>query len=71
MNIFQKNLPNGEKVERDWLVWSDTAQGLFCFSCCLLKGCSVPEQRESMLSISGSNGGIKDNWRKLYEKIES
>ena len=65
-NIFYETLPNGEKVCRDWLVWSPSAQGLFCFPCCLFKGC---EQQLSMLTRP--DAGLKDNWRKLYDRVKS
>ena len=51
---------------RDWLVWSPSAQGLFCFPCCLFKGC---EQQLSMLTRP--DAGLKDNWRKLYDRVKS
>ena len=35
-SIFMKFMPNGESIRRDWLVWSDSCQGLFCFSSCML-----------------------------------
>ena len=65
-NIFYETLPNGEKVYRDWLVWSPSAQGLFCFPCCLFRGC---EQQLSILTRP--DAGLKDNWRKLYERVQS
>ena len=51
---------------RDWLVWSQSAQGLFCFPSCLFEGC---EQQLSMLTRP--DAGLKDNWRKLYDRIQS
>ena len=45
-NIFHETLPNGEKVSWDWLVWSQSAQGLFCFPCCLF------QSREQHLHVS-------------------
>uniref|UniRef100_H3A7E7 Uncharacterized protein n=1 Tax=Latimeria chalumnae TaxID=7897 RepID=H3A7E7_LATCH len=69
VNIFFKTLPNGEKVSRDWLVWSQSAQGLFCFPCCFFDGCCEQEQQVSMLGRS--DAGLKDNWRKLYNWVTS
>mgnify|MGYP003462097065 FL=1 len=31
--ILCYKLPNGEDVHRDWLVWSESKQALFCFPC--------------------------------------
>lgn len=33
MSILCKTMPNGEKVQRDWLVWSTCKSSLFCFPC--------------------------------------
>ena len=70
-SIFFQELPNGEKVKRDWLVWSSSAQGLFCFACCLFQDLSQQEKRSQPSQLTGSDAGIKDNWKKLYEKIET
>ena len=32
-NIFSQEMTHGEKVKRDWLVWSISRQSLFCFPC--------------------------------------
>ncbi len=68
LNIFYRTLLNGQKVPRDWLVWSRLVKGLFCFSCCVMKGSNVVNH-DSMLTKQDL--GIRDNWRKLYEKIHS
>ena len=65
MSIFSRKMPNGETVARDWLVWSETAQSLFCFCCCLFATKS-PSSTQS--ELSHSQLGCNDNWRKLYEK---
>ena len=67
-NIFHETLPNGEKVSRDWLVWSQSAQGLFCFPCCLFQG---HEQQLPVSMLSKPDAGFKDNWRKLYDRLQS
>lgn len=64
VNIFLKTLPNGEKVLRDW---SQSNQGLFCFSCCLFR----EEQQSESSMLAKSNAGITDNWRKLYDRVQS
>jgi hypothetical protein len=72
-SIFFKDLPNGEKVKRDWLVWSSSTQRLFCFACCLFQDESISQasQQEKRSQLTRSDAGVKDNWRKLYEKIEA
>ena len=32
---FQNNMPNGQKVERSWLIYSMKKQAAFCFPCLL------------------------------------
>ena len=62
--LLHIQLNNGEKIVRDWLVWSIEKQSLFCFCCRLFY--NGPEQsRPSLAQIQGING----NWRKLYKKI--
>uniref|UniRef100_H2ZW52 DUF4371 domain-containing protein n=1 Tax=Latimeria chalumnae TaxID=7897 RepID=H2ZW52_LATCH len=70
VNIFFKTLPNGEKVSRDWLVWSQSAQGLFCFPCCLFDRCSS-EQEQQVSMLGKSDARLKDNWKKLYDLVTS
>ena len=67
VGIFHKTLPNGESVPRDWLVWSQTAQGLYCFPCCLFQG----SDNKELSMLTRSDAGIKDNWKKLYDKVDS
>ena len=69
-HIFQ-DLPNGEKVKRDWLVWSSPAQGLFYFACCLFQDLPREDRASQSSQLARSDVGVKDNWRKLYEKIEA
>ena len=57
-----------EKVSQDWLVWSQSAQGLFCFPCCCFQS---REQQLHVSMLSKPDGGLKDNWRKLYERVQS
>ncbi|CAB4018775.1 zinc finger MYM-type 1-like, partial [Paramuricea clavata] len=68
MSIFSKVMPSGETVARDWLVWSETTQNLFCFCCCLFarKSASATQSEFSHPQL-----GCNDNWRKLYEKTQS
>ena len=66
MSIFSRKVPNGETEARDWLVWSETAQSLYCFCCCLFATKSPPLSTQS--EFSHPQLGCNDNWRKLYEK---
>lgn len=64
---------NGEKVLRDWLVWSETNESLFCFPCRLFScsfGTDTPQSRKSVLC--SEEGWKKEySWRKLYDKLPS
>lgn len=68
MSIFSKRMPNGETVERDWLVWSETGKCLYCFCCCLF---STKPPSSAFSEFSHPQLGCKDNWRKLYEKTQT
>lgn len=37
LSLLSKSLPNGEKVKRDWLVWSRIKNAFYCFPCRLFK----------------------------------
>lgn len=68
--LFSKR-PNGESVRRDWLVWSETAESLFCLPCRLFNNNSGGEKHDSNKSVLLSNDGWKKEygWRKLYNKL--
>nr|XP_047124269.1 zinc finger MYM-type protein 1-like [Hydra vulgaris] len=68
--IFLEEQRNGEKVKRDWLVWSKAVASLFCFPCFLfgLPNLTRPGVQSSLLSW---NGGIHGNWRKLSDRVKS
>ena len=70
-SIFFQDLPNGEKVKRDWLVWSSPAQGLFYFACCLFQALPREDRASQSSQLARCDAGVKDNWRKLYEKTEA
>ena len=53
--LLHIQLNNGEKIVRDWLVWSLEKQSLFCFCCRLFY--NGPEQSQPS-QIQGING----NW---------
>ncbi|XP_047141270.1 zinc finger MYM-type protein 1-like [Hydra vulgaris] len=66
--LFHIAMPNGEKVQRDWLTWSETKNALYCFPCRLFS--KMPETHRSALSLPTGYSKPKDNkWKKLYEKI--
>ncbi|XP_018309981.1 uncharacterized protein [Mycetomoellerius zeteki] len=67
VSLLFKNLPNGEKVERDWLVWSRSKSAFFCLPCRLF---SINTVNRSYLC---SPGGYSKNlvWKKLYERLQS
>ena len=54
--LFYK-LPNGEDVHRDWLVWSESKQALFCFPCRLF----TPSSNTNHSLLASSTG---------YSKVE-
>ena len=70
-NIFSQEMTNGEKVKRDWLVWSISRQSLFCFPCCLFQEVSQKEVTSKTSKLTKPDAGHKDNWRKLYGKVEA
>ena len=47
--VLNKRLQNGEKILRDWLIWSELKCGLFYFPCCLFRAtqCSWSMQKWS------------------------
>lgn len=63
VNVLKMSLANGEKVYRDWLVWSRTKNAFFCFPCRLFNnsGQSVFYKPEGY--------GIDKTWSKLYDRI--
>lgn len=65
-NILFQKLPNGESVPRDFLVWSSSSAALLCFPCSVF-GKQGAASESSLLFRW--NGGIKDNWRKLYDRV--
>ncbi|XP_047141354.1 zinc finger MYM-type protein 5-like [Hydra vulgaris] len=68
--IFLEEQRNGEKVRRDWLVWSKAVASLFCFPCSLFGSPNLtrPGVQSSLLSW---NGGIHGKWRKLSDRVKS
>ncbi|XP_050065351.1 zinc finger MYM-type protein 1-like [Aphis gossypii] len=63
INWFTKILPNGEKVERSWLLYSDKTKSLYCFPCILFENKTMTSP-----SITDPQKGF-NNWKKLNPKI--
>ncbi|KAF0768643.1 zinc finger MYM-type protein 1-like [Aphis craccivora] len=63
INWFTKILPNGEKVERSWLLYSDKTKSLYCFPCMLFGNKTMTSP-----SITDPQKGF-NNWKKLNPKI--
>lgn len=67
ISIFSYKLPNGETVERDWLVWSRRKNALFCFPCRLFdKSAIIDNRHQSSLAIPD---GLTRKWKKLYDRV--
>ncbi|XP_063810584.1 zinc finger MYM-type protein 1-like [Pseudophryne corroboree] len=61
---FFKQLPNGQKVNRSWLGYSQTKNALFCIPCRLFSQASS----ETTLPYLAKEEGLTQ-WRKLSDKI--
>ena len=61
MYILQCRQKNGDVTCRDWLVWSESKEALFCFPCRLF-GC--PGRLSSLNGWSRTFG-----WKKLYDRV--
>lgn len=66
-SVFFEKQQNGEKFKRDWLVWSRTAIGLFCFPCSLLGSPDCGGKANLLIW----NGGFNDNWRKVLDRVQT
>ena len=64
-------MTNGEKVTRDWLVWSISRQSLFCLPCCLFQEISQREVTSKTSKLTKPDLGHGDNWQKLYGKVKA
>nr|XP_047146323.1 uncharacterized protein LOC124819144 [Hydra vulgaris] len=63
-------LPNGEKVQRDYLIWSPSSNSLLCFPCSLFAYENSGSYGNRSLLLRW-NGGVKNDWRKLSDRIKS
>ncbi|XP_065639642.1 uncharacterized protein LOC136072365 [Hydra vulgaris] len=68
-SVFHKITRNGEKINRDWLVWSATSKIFLCFPCSLF-GSNQDCGAGNNSHLLRWNGGINGNWRKLAEKVK-
>ena len=66
LSVLKTTMPNGEKVSRDWIAWSDMKQALFCFPCRLFSKLPAPS-RSSLAMCSGFSSA--KSWKKLHDKI--
>jgi len=69
ISIFSYKLPNGETVERDWLVWSQRKNALFCFPCRLFDKSAIIDGRHQ--SSLATPDGLTGKWKKLYDRVPS
>lgn len=60
-NMYKRNLINGEKIDRVWLVYSISKNCVFCYSCKLF---SFENPHLNHLSTIGTN-----DWKHLPEKL--
>ena len=65
-SVLTKKMQNGQVIDRDWIVWSQSKQALYCLPCRLF--CDLPKSsRSSLASPSGFSSDM--SWRKLYDKL--
>ena len=57
LNIFKQTLQNGDNSVRDWLVWSEARESLFCFLCRLFKSSSTNFGASALLVGQRRRGG--------------
>lgn len=65
-SLLCKILPNTEKVERNWLVWSRILEAFFCLPCRLF--CSNTAASRSHLCHPEGYTKIR-TWKKLYDRL--
>lgn len=67
LSLLSTILPNGEKIQRDWLVWSQTKSAFYCLPCRLFSKNTL--NRSKMCSPEGYSKA--QFWKKLYLKFPS
>ena len=68
--IFKYHSNNGEQHIRDWLVWSEKCNSLFCFPCRLFFHTVSNQSALQRSKLASPNGWTKEQkWRKLVTKI--
>ncbi|XP_054831509.1 zinc finger MYM-type protein 5-like [Eublepharis macularius] len=63
-SMWYKQLPNGEKAKRSWLIYSKTENALFCAPCKLFLDVVSTSGTLSALQTTGFT-----NWKKIPEKL--
>ncbi|XP_065664745.1 zinc finger MYM-type protein 5-like [Hydra vulgaris] len=58
---FEKNLPNGEKVNRQWLLYSASKNSLFCFPCILFSNTKTSKFADTSKGFS--------EWKQLNPRV--
>ena len=68
-SAFMKRRPNGESENRDWLVYRQSKNALFCFPCRLF-AYTYPCYRSTPSYLSSVNGcGPSSKWKRLFDRI--
>lgn len=68
-SLFMKRRPNGESENRDWLVYSQCKNALFCFPCRLF-AYTEPCNRSTPSYLASINGcGPSSKWKRLFDRI--
>lgn len=62
---YSRKLPNGEYINRQWLIYSTLKDRVYCFSCKLF-----PSHEENIRISSLATIGIND-WKHLSERLKS
>ena len=61
--LLSQKQQNGDTTDRNWLVWSETKQAIYCFPCRLYRFYGASH----LLSINGWSVSL--GWKKLYDHI--
>ena len=65
VSFLSRKEQNGDVTNRDWLVWSESKEALYCLPCRLFKP-SLGHQGH-LSHIDGWSGSL--GWKKLYDRI--
>lgn len=68
--FFEKFLPNGEIITREWLQWSPIKSAFFCFLCRLFSTKSEGQSSSfAKCSGFGVNNETSAKWKKLWDRV--